>query len=178
MPARDMAAYMRKRRARLKAEQGVPPRKPGWPKGARAAPPPSIPLDRPLTLRERLDDAEMEAIDRRGATPEWDNAQGRRRAAQPAPARAVVVAPPSTAPRSMLASGGTPPAGPMRSSPAEASAAWRAKTEWMLAALAARADEQERRIAALEAQAADRRMQAANVAQVFFSAMRVAFLGG
>ena len=52
-----------------------------------------------------------------------------------------------------------------------------AKTETMLAALAALSDTQERRIAALEAQAASRKAQAVEAAQALFGVLRYAFVG-
>jgi hypothetical protein len=52
-----------------------------------------------------------------------------------------------------------------------------AKTEAMLAALAARSDAQERRIAALEAQVSSRKAQAVEVAQALFGVIRSAFVG-
>jgi hypothetical protein len=149
-----MAAYMRKRRARLKAEAAAG----GLLKPSRG-PAKVIPLGRALTLRERHDDAEMEAIERRGGRPEWDVA-GQKWIDAAAPGR--VLAPPTVyrlpaRPRSMIASGGTPPSPPVRAVAAEASAAWRANMQAMVAALAARSDAQERRIAALEAEAEARR---------------------
>ncbi|HEY1778832.1 MAG TPA: hypothetical protein VGG79_00025 [Roseiarcus sp.] len=47
----------------------------------------------------------------------------------------------------------------------------------MLAALAAKADEQEKRIAALEAVAADRRARLIGVAQAFFGLALTVFAG-
>jgi hypothetical protein len=183
MPARDMAAYMRKRRARLKAEQGLAPRKPGRPKAAPR--PAAIPLGRALTAKERLDDAEMERIERNGGRPEWDNTQNRWRDAAAPPARAVVIAPP--APCSMVAIGGKPgrglvPQGPGYAAPPDIAAGsqftrFQENTAAMLAALAARADAQDREIAALKAAVADRRAVAADLVQAFFNAVRYAAIG-
>jgi hypothetical protein len=92
---------------------------------------------------------------------------------------------PGVAPQSMLASGGRPghgliPQGRGYAAPPDLAAAspftraeeFRAKTETMLATLAAKSDEQERRIAALEAEAADRRAQAVNMAQALLGIAR------
>jgi hypothetical protein len=49
----------------------------------------------------------------------------------------------------------------------------RAKTETMLAALAAKADEQEKRFAALEAAAADRQSRAVEFAKAFVGAFQL-----
>ncbi len=93
--------------------------------------------------------------------------------ASPAPARAAStsLAPPS----SMFAVGGVPgpglvDQGPGYPAPPEIAAVsaytkWRTNTETMLSALAAKADVQERRIAALEASQADRRAYAFDVAR-------------
>ncbi len=88
----------------------------------------------------------------------------------PAPSRALVAAP-----QSMVAIGGRPgrglvPQGYGYAAPPDIAAAtaftkWRSNTESMLAALATKADAQERRIAALEAAEADRRAGALAVVQ-------------
>ncbi len=88
----------------------------------------------------------------------------------PAPVRA-----PAPAPQSMVAVGGRPGRGLILqgfgyAAPPDIAAVstftkWRANTETMLAALAAKSDAQERRIAALEAAAADRRPDALTIAQ-------------
>jgi hypothetical protein len=51
-------------------------------------------------------------------------------------------------------------------------------TVTMLQALAAQVDANTREIAALKAEAANRRAQTVSLAQAFFSAMHTAFLGG
>ena len=91
----------------------------------------------------------------------------------PAPARALSTSP--GPPPSMVAIGGVPGPGlvdqaPGYPAPPDIAAGsrftkWRENTETMLAALAAKADMQERRIAALEASQADRRAAALDVAQ-------------
>lgn len=183
MPARDMTAYMRKRRARFKA-QGLTSY--GTPRKDRKAPHPT-PLGRPLTVWEKVGDAEFDAIEVRGGSPEWDNARSRWRDASTAPGPSTALSLPSGSTRgpspnpsavltptaqpkppaticrsptsrpSTFASGGTPPGPPVRAVAAEASAAWRANMQAMVAALVARSDAQERRIAALEAEAEARR---------------------
>lgn len=95
---------------------------------------------------------------------------------------------PAVASKSMLAIGGRPgpgliPQGRGYAAPPDIAATspftraeeFRAKTETMLAALAAKADEQEKRIAALEAAAADRRAQVIGVAQAFLGLARTVF---
>jgi hypothetical protein len=73
VPRHKVAAYHRARRARLKAEAKT-----------KASAPAVIPLGRPLTAKERRDDAEMERIEARGGSPEWDHVQSRwRDAAKP-----------------------------------------------------------------------------------------------
>jgi len=102
----------------------------------------------------------------------------------PAPSRALVAVP---APPSMTAIGGRPgrglvsqgsgyPAPPDLAavSPFTRAEEFRAKTETMLATLAAKADAQDRRIAALEAAAADRRADALNVVQALAGLFRYA----
>jgi hypothetical protein len=116
----DPAAYMRAHRAR-KAKQGSRP-----PRRAASAKPDVIPLGRALTIKERCDDAEMDAIEARGGEPEWDvKRQGWIDAAEPPATRAVAVAPPAppppahalaptsvhkppAPPKSMIAIGGRP----------------------------------------------------------------------
>lgn len=93
-------------------------------------------------------------------------------------------------PQSMLAIGGRPgpgliPQGRGYPAPPDIAATslftraeeFRTKTETMLAALAAKADEQEKRIAALEAVAADRRARLIGVAQAFFGLALTVFAG-
>ena len=152
LPRHKVAAYHRARRARLKPEAK-----------ANAAPPQAIPLGRALTVKERRDDAEMERIERNGGRPEWNDAQGRWRDAP--------LAPP---PRSMVAIGGKPGTGrpipgydPTFAPHDGYAVSHQVNTVIMLSALAARADEQERRIAALEAPAADRKAEALDLAQTF-----------
>ncbi len=103
----------------------------------------------------------------------------RPRPTAPAPSHALAapvrVAVPAPAPASMVAIGGRPgrglvPQGYGYAAPPDIAAVstftkWRSNTETMLAALAAKADAQERRIAALEAVAADRRANALAVVQ-------------
>ena len=182
MPARDMAAYMRKRRARLRAEQGLAPRKPGRPKGARAAFPPAIPLDRALTVKERRDDAEMERIERNGGRPEWNDAQDRWRDA--------LHAPPPCSPRSeprasMVAIGGRPGTGrpipgydPTFAPHDGYAVSHQVNTVIMLSALAARSDALERRVATLEAAATNRKAETLDLAQMIFGLARAAFISG
>jgi hypothetical protein len=84
---------------------------------------------------------------------------------------------PASAPQSMIAIGGEPGRGLVAqgfgyAAPPDIAAVsnytkWRANTETMLAALAAKSDAQERRIAALETAAADRRADVLAVAQAF-----------
>jgi hypothetical protein len=84
LPRHKVAAYHRARRKRLKAEA----------KAARTEPT-VLPLGRPLTAKERRDDTEMERIEARGGSPEWDSAaQCRRDASSPPPPSPA----PSTAP--------------------------------------------------------------------------------
>jgi hypothetical protein len=96
---------------------------------------------------------------------------------------------PAAASKSMLAIGGRPgpgliPQGRGYAAPPDLAATspftraeeFRAKTETMLAALAAKADEQEKRVVALEAQAADRQAQVVNMAQALFGIARSVFV--
>ena len=97
---------------------------------------------------------------------------------------------PAVVPQSMLAIGGRPgrgliPQGRGYAAPPDLAAAspftraeeFRAKTETMLAVLAAKADEQEKRIAALEAAAADRRSRAVEFARAFVGAFQLMVAG-
>jgi hypothetical protein len=90
----------------------------------------------------------------------------------------------------MLAIGGRPgrgliPLGPGYAAPPDLAAVspftraegFRAKTETMLAALAAKADQAERRISALEAEAADRRSRAVEFAKAFVGAFQLVVAG-
>jgi hypothetical protein len=104
----------------------------------------------------------------------------------PAPYRAFVVttAAPASAPQSMIANGGRPGRGLVAqgygyAAPPDIAAVsnytkWRNSTETMLAALAAKSDAQERRIAALETAAANRRADALAVAHAFVGLFRFA----
>jgi hypothetical protein len=178
MAARDnMALYMRERRKRLKA-QGLNGN--GRPYKDRAG-------------RERLE-AEKAVIRARGGDPvemqigggptqiiDLDAPPSRPAEIAPEPRQPTAVyslpaaellpkrIPPIAAPRpSMLASGGVPPGPPVRAVMAEATAAWRAKTEMMLSALAARVDRQEREIAQLKA---DARVRNVSLGQAFVLAL-------
>ena len=180
MPARDMAAYMRKRRARQKAERKA---------AERGAPVIDRRLSRLATLK--TSEGELAAVRRKAAaigpgaviamTGERLDVIAREafeaRAAPPAPRLAL----PPPQPRSMFASGGRPPGGPHSGSIAEASAAWRANVQAMLATLAERADAQDRRIAALEAERIERAMRgpsAVDVANALFGIARAFVLSG
>jgi hypothetical protein len=119
----------------------------------------------------------------------------RSRPAASTPARRDVAiydppATPAVASQSMLAIGGRPgpgliPQGRGYAAPPDLAAMspftraeeFRANTEIMLATLAAKADEQEKRIAALEAAAADRRARAIGVAQAFVGLAYTVFAG-
>jgi hypothetical protein len=172
MPLRreQVAEYHRKRRARLKREKAAKPRAPK-----------DIPLGRPLNAKERRDNLEMEAIEARGGSPQWDVAKQRwydekALPASPPVSQAVAVyrppadPSPKPPPRSMIACGGRPPGAPVRASAAEATAAWRARTEGMLQVLAARVDANTREIAELKAAAAKR--EPPSLAQAFLIALR------
>ena len=168
LPRHKVAAYHRARRARLKAE-------------ANAAPRPAIPLGRALTTKERRDDAEMERIERNGGRPEWDDAQGRWRDAPHAPPRS-----PRSEPRtSMVAIGGKPGTGrpipgydPTFAPHDGYAVSHQVNTVIMLSALAARSDALERRVATLEAAAANRKAETLDLAQMIFGLARAAFIGG
>jgi hypothetical protein len=89
---------------------------------------------------------------------------------------------PSRPPASMFAIGGKPgrgliPQGQGYPAPPDIAAKsiygqFMSRTEMMLAALAAKSDEQEKRIAALEAQAADRQLRAVEFAKAFVGAFK------
>jgi hypothetical protein len=117
----DPAAYMRARRARLKAEaeQAVASGDTRKPKGAeakaarqraereaKAAAAPridtAIPLGRELTHAEKRSDAQLEAIEARGGQAVWTGKEWRE-APQPAAAARRMPTPPATPARSLLA---------------------------------------------------------------------------
>ena len=171
----EMRLYQAERRARIKA-QGLSPGK-----SAALGPKAAIPLGRSLSARERRDDAEMEAIERRGGNPEWSDAQGRWRdaAAPPAPTAVVVYKPPV----STFASGGTPPRPPVQAVTAEVTAYLRAQLATharTIEELTRRDMEKERRLAALEAEARARSARATNwkAMQQIGLGLIAAFAGG
>jgi hypothetical protein len=97
---------------------------------------------------------------------------------------------PAMVSQSMLAIGGRPGRGLIpqgagyavppdiaSTSPFTRAEEFRAKAETMLAALATKADKQEKRIAALEAAAADRRLRAVEFAKAFVRALQLAVVG-
>ena len=104
--------------------------------------------------------------------------------ASPAPVRAAST---GSAPPSMVAIGGVPGRGLVAQgygypAPPDIAAVstftkWHEKTETMLATLAAKADMQDRRIAALEASQADRRAAALEVARALVGLFSYAFQG-
>jgi hypothetical protein len=110
-------------------------------------------------------------------------------ASTPAPRSVTLYEPlpmPALAPQSMLAVGGRPGRGLIPQgrgyplppdlaavSPFTRAEEFRAKTETMLTALAAKADEQEKRIAALEGAAADRRSRAVEFAKAFVDVLQL-----
>lgn len=114
-------------------------------------------------------------------------------ATMPAPRSTTLYEPPPKAaatPQSMLAIGGRPGPGLISqgrgyaappdiaaTSPFTRAEEFRAKTETMLAALAAKADEQERRIAALEGAAADRQSRAVEFAKALVGAFKLVVAG-
>jgi hypothetical protein len=108
------------------------------------------------------------------------------RVVSPSPVRAASTS--SAPPSSMVAVGGVPGRGLVyqgdgyRAPPDIAAVSmftrWRANTETMLATLAAKADMQDRRIAALEASQADRRAGALDVARALIELFSYAFHGG
>ena len=91
--------------------------------------------------------------------------EGLFRSCRPGPKPEGVAPSPARPPHSTLAIGGQLPQGvthwPITSGIAEATATMRANTASILAALAAKSDEQDRRIAALEAAASGQRRAAA-----------------
>jgi hypothetical protein len=183
MPARDMTSYMRARRARQKAEREAAepvvdaalPRdaimkasdrelKPIWAKAAAIGPGAVI-----TRTHGRLDVLSRAAFEARDNTL---------RPPSPTVARHD---PPAVPPRSMIAIGGKPGHGLIPQargyalppdlaavSPFTRAEEFHAKTEEMLRTLAARSDEQERRIVALETAAADRRAYAVEFVQAVF----------
>jgi hypothetical protein len=188
MSARDMTAYMRKRRARFKA-QGLTGE--GRPRRERKGSPRLVSLDRALTNWEKASDAEFEAIEARGGSSEWDAAKQRwldaaslaptpltPTTSSAAPSLSTIYRPPSAVyrpPRSAFASGGTPPGPPVYAVAAEASAAWRSNMQTMVAALAAQVDANTREISALKAEAEARRRKEAKVVE--HKAIADAFFG-
>jgi hypothetical protein len=179
MPAKDMAAYMRDRRARLKVKKnadGAANKGNAAMVRAKPASPKVIVIDQRRSAEEKKWDAQLDALDGHAV---WT---GNGHAALPT----RLPAPPARP--SMYAIGGEPgcgliPQGSGYALPPDQAATstytlTQAKAETMLAALAARSDMQERRIAALEAQAADRKAQAVDVTQAIFGVLRYAFVGG
>jgi hypothetical protein len=180
MPARDMAAYMRKRRARQKAERKAAER--GQPVIDKA-------LSRSAILK--ASEGELAAVRRKAAaigrgaviTKTGERLDVLSRDAFEARHRPP--APPS--PRSTFAIGGRPgpglvPQGPGMPLPPDLAAVsqytrFQENTVAMLAALAARVDAQEREIAALKAADADRKANAHHFAGALFNLMRAA-IGG
>lgn len=185
----DMAAYMRKRRARLRAAR----------EAAQAAPPHT-----PSNL-ERMRPVRDNAKANGGVSVLTHNTPagegGCRDGNEPRPNYSERVNTPShnaslpeiwsaslsadARPRSMVAIGGKPGTGrPIPGydptfAPHDAYAvSHRVNTVTMLQALAAHSDDLERRVAALERDAADRKARAADVAQALFGLFRHAFLGG
>jgi hypothetical protein len=176
------AAYHRERRAKMRAQglssRGRPIGKPGRPIMKLAAAKPAAPvvdrlpapivMDRPLSIAEKRSDAQLEAIEARGGTPEWTGKEWREPPKRPptppaTPALSFLATAPTNRnltvhlpplqgevippPRSMIADGGTPPRRYAKdASVAEATALIRA-----YAADQARInDETARRLAALE----------------------------
>jgi hypothetical protein len=78
----------------------------------------------------------------------------------------------SGARQSMVAIGGSAGRGYAPSSIAEATASWRANMQAMVGTLAAKTDAQERRIAALEKERADRQIERNGVAKAFFAILQ------
>lgn len=150
-----MRVYQRARRARIKAEAAA-----AFPTGVVKPPPKDA-------LRE-FARAQARAI----ANERASQVSASNPAQAPAPVPAPRLPP---GPTSMLAIGGRPgcglvPQGYGYPAPPDIAAVsrftkWRENMETMVATLAARSDEQERRIKALEAAQADRRADAATVAQ-------------
>lgn len=194
MPALDMPAYMRKRRARLKAEaaQAVAAgdtRPPDGPEAQRA---------RRQAERARVKgQADYGAPGDRGATAAQVIAAGRTGCSPRAGIKSGVdprfrgakFQPPAP-PKSMFAVGGVAGRGlipqgrgmPAPPDIAAVSAYTRAKefeaqTIAVIAELVARDKDKERRIAALENEAADRRARAAEIALAFVGIFRLAFGG-
>jgi hypothetical protein len=178
MPAKDMAAYMRDRRARLKAEKnadGLANKGNAAIVRAKPASPKVIVINQRRSAEEKKWDAQLDALDGHAV---WT---GNGYAAPPTHLPALAPRPP------MHAVGGTPGRGlvaqgagyalPPDQAALSTFTRTQAKTEAMLAALAVRSDAQERRIAALEAQAADRKAQAVDIAQAFFGVLRTVFVG-
>jgi hypothetical protein len=195
MPARDMAAYMRERRVRQKAE-----RKGGHP---RAAPVVDAAISRDAILDASAREmatirAKVAAI---GPGAVITKTHGRLdvlrredfegRDPTPTPSRAVALYnPPAPPPRSMVAIGGRPgrglvPQGPGMPLPPDLAAVstftraeeHRARTEAMLSALAAKSDDQERRLVALERAEAERRTDALGVAKAVMELVHFGLTG-
>lgn len=183
MAARDdMAAYMRARRARQRAER----------EAAGTTPTPVIDAAIPRDAILQASESELPSIRAKAAaigsgaviTKTGGRLDVLRREdfeARSAPRL------PAPAPASMYAIGGKPgrgliPQGYGYPAPPDLAAVsnytkWRSNTETMLAALAAKADEQERRIAALEAAAADRRTNALDFANALVGLFRFGMTG-
>jgi len=190
MAARDdMAAYMRKRRARLRAEreaaQAAPPHTPSNLERLRPARD-AVKANRGIpVLTQNPPTGEGGYRDGKKPRPNYlekvNTARHRASLSEIRPASPPAAAPP----RSMVAIGGKPGTGrPIPGydptfAPHDAYAVnHRVNTVMMLQALAAHSDDLERRVAALERAAADRKAQAADVAQALFGLFRHAFLGG
>jgi len=198
LPRHEVAAYHRARRARLKTERKAAVR-------ADTALPPDAIL-RASEGEIAVVKADIAAIRNEGGRALITKVGGRlravdtsRRAIAPSPVRAIAPSPARTItpptvraaappPRSMFAVGGKPgrgliPQGPGYAAPPDLAAVsqftrFQENTAAMLGALAARADAQDRRIAVLEAQAADRKAVTSDFAQALFALARAAFIGG
>lgn len=193
MPARDMAAYMRARRARQRAEREA------------AEPLADATIPRGALLKESAEDlsrirAKVDAIGP-GAVITKTNGrldvlsrkdiEARDFAASPGRAEGRLRAPTPTAPpRSMVAIGGKAGRGLVRqgegyglppdlaaASPYTRAEEFRAHTTTMLAALAAKSDEQERRLVALERAAANRRADTLGVLHALGGIFKFALTG-
>ena len=181
MPARDMAAYMRKRRAKQRAERGAAVR-------ADTALP-SKAIAQVGGGEIAIVKADIAAIQSKGGRALITKVDARLRAIDArcaaTPARSPMRRIEPASPRSMVAIGGRAGTGrpvpgydPDREPHDPYAVLHRVNTVAMLQTLAAQVDANTREIAALQAAAADRRARAADIAQALFSAMRVAFLDG
>ena len=190
MAARDdMAAYMRARRARLRADR----------EAVRAAPSHTpLNLERTRPTRDGAkanrgvrvlahDTPTGEGRYRDGNKPKPSDRTKQKALSQPTSLSEIWSAPPRAAapPQSMIAIGGKPGTGPPipgydpTFAPHDGYAvSHRVNTVTMLQALAAHSDDLERRVAALERAASDRKAHAADLAQALFGLFRHAFLGG